>query len=201
MVGWYEIVGERNDPGKVGRVRVNTFYETRKKPLWWIGVKLLGLVAMVAVGLAMFVPFLPLAMWQNVAAVLGGMLVYVGLAFFLRPEPNEDNMGFVGGLFNDPTHYSDNINRTLWQFHCLLGPGRFAAGTLLDVCTWLGLTAEITAEQAQVEDQQRHAAADDADRSRWQQEALEKVRERQEGLPGGELELSSARYLDPDRFD
>jgi hypothetical protein len=50
-------------------------------------------------------------------------------------------MGWFGGLSNDPTQYSDNINRFLWNLHCLLGPGRFAAETLLDTCVLAGLAS------------------------------------------------------------
>jgi hypothetical protein len=52
-------------------------------------------------------------------------LTYVGIAFFVRPEPNPDNMGFLGGMCNDPTRYTDNISRGLWNAHCLLDPDRF----------------------------------------------------------------------------
>ena len=45
MVSWYEIVGERSHPQKAGQVRLNTFYETRKKPLWLVVLKLCGLTA------------------------------------------------------------------------------------------------------------------------------------------------------------
>jgi hypothetical protein len=200
MVGWYEIVGERNDPKEMGGVQLNTFYETRKKPVWLVGVKLLGLLAMLAAGYAMFVPFLPLPLWQSIMAVSGAILIYVGIAFFFRPQPNADNMGFLGGMFNDPTHYSDNVNRTLWKAHCLLGPGRFAAETLLDCCTLFGMTAEVSAEQHQEEVMEKEQSARAREKQRWRDEAMRQVSERQNERPGGEMELSSARYLDPDRF-
>ncbi len=46
MVSWYEVVGERNDPGGKGTVRLNTFYETRKKPIWFVFLKVLGVLLM-----------------------------------------------------------------------------------------------------------------------------------------------------------
>ena len=200
MVGWYEIVGERADPKEIGKIRVNTFYETQKKPFWLIALKLLGVAAMIAVGFAMFLPFSPLLLWQSIVAISGVMLIYVGLAFFIRPEPNGDNMGFLGGFFNDPTHYSDNVNRALWNVHCMLGPGRFIAETILDCCTRVGFTAEMTAAEADAEDLAREEAGRQAEKERWRARAREQVEDRHAQMPGGQVELRSACYLDPDRF-
>ncbi len=200
MFSWFEVVGERNDPQKPGSVKLNTFYETQKKPLWLVSLKLLGLLAMLAVGYALLVPILPLPIWQRFVVASGIMLIYVGIAFFVRPEPNPDNLGFLGGMMNDPTRYSDNISRGLWNAHCMLGPGRFIAETLLDCSTLLGLTAEISAEQAaEVEEEKRREAAR-RDVERWHAEARERVDQRREERPGGTVQLTSTAYLDPDRF-
>jgi hypothetical protein len=201
MFGWYEIVGERTDPKESGEVRLNSFYETRKKPFWLITLKLLGVLAMVAVGFVLIVPVVPLPMWQAFCVAGGCILIYVGIAFFVRPEPNMDNLGWMGGMMDDPTHYSDDINRSLWNLHCLLGPGRFIAGTLLDCTTFLGMTAEFTAEQAQEEQMARERAAIERDVERWRGEAAARVQQQRAGLPGGQMELSSTKLLDPDRFD
>jgi hypothetical protein len=201
MVGWYEIVGERVDPQGVGNVRLNTFYETRKKPLGWVLLKLLGVAAMVTVGYAVLVPLLPLSLIHSILVASGLMLIYVGLAFFIRPEPDGENMGFLGGLFNDPTHYSDNLNRLLWKAHCLLGPGRFISETILDVCTLVGLTKEMSVEEANAEAAAKQEAAEAKHVQQWRDEAQRRVAERQKERPGGQVELSSARFLDPDRFE
>lgn len=136
-----ELRGQSHLLDKHGEVEIVTEYYTRKKPAWWVLVKLMGVAAMVAVGYGIGLPtamqYLPL--WQAVAAVAGLMLVYIGIAFFFRPDPNTDNMGWLGGGMNDPTQYSDNINRLLWKLHCILGPGRFTSETLLDACVLIGL--------------------------------------------------------------
>lgn len=126
---------------KAGEIQVNQHYYTQTKPAWLVCLKLLGLAAMVAVGYAIAIPSLRevLPLWQTIVLVAGVMLVYTGIAFFVRPEADGDNMGIAGGFANDPFQYSDNINRCLWNLHCLLGPGRFAAETLLDVCVYAGL--------------------------------------------------------------
>lgn len=201
MFSWYEIAGERADPKETGQVRLNTFYETRKKPLWLVVLKLLGLAAMVSVGFFLVLPYIPLPPWQSVAVTSGAMLVYVGIAFFIRPEPNGNNMGFLGGLLNDPMHYSDDINRALWSAHCVLGPGRFVAETLLDLSTHLGLTAEITAEQANQEEMEKRRAEIQRDLARSHKEIAARLEQRRREAPRGQVELSSRSYLDPDRFE
>ncbi len=200
MVDWFEVVGERADPKTVGKVRLNTFYETRKKPGWLILLKLLGLVAMTVVGFLLLMPLIPLPLWQSMAIVSGVILIYVGIAFFVRPEPNGDNLGWFGGMMNDPLHFSDNLNRALWNAHCLLGPGRFIAETILDCSTLLGLTAEFTAEQANEEETQRERALVDRDVQRWREEASQRVDQIRSDRPGGQVQLSSASLMDPDRF-
>lgn len=196
MVSWFEMVGERAHPQKVGQVRINTFYETRKKPVWLVLLKVCGLVAMFAVGYALLLPLVPLPMWKSVVVASGVILIYTGLAFFVRPEPDTDNMGLVGGLYNDPTQTSDNMNRTLWQAHCLLGPGRFLAETMLDLVTLCGLTAEVTEEQHQQEVQTREEARFQAELDRMRERILGSRGNRTDERLSGEQELASARLLD-----
>ncbi len=201
MVGWFEIVGERADPQQFGGIRLNTFYETRKKSLWLISLKSLALVLMIAAGFAVTVPWMPMPVWTSSTLVAGIMLMYVGLAFFVRPEANEDNLGLLGGMVNDPLHYSDNLNRALWQAHCLLGPGRFAAGTVLDISTLFGFTAELTAEQANEEDFEEQLEMESKQVDQWRREAMERVEQRQSEKPQGQLQLTSTQFLSPDRFE
>jgi hypothetical protein len=142
MFSLTEFQGQSGLLHKSGTIEINTEYCGRKKPAWLVLLKLLGVAAMVAVGAAIAMPTLlelKLPMVQAVAITLGGMMIYTGVAFFLRPEPNTDNLGWGGGMMNDPFQCSDNVNRFLWRAHCMLGPGRFTAETLLDLCMLLGI--------------------------------------------------------------
>jgi hypothetical protein len=148
MFSLTEMQGQSGLLHKTGTIELNTEYQTSKKPVWLVGLKLLGVAAMVAVGAAIAVPTLlelRFPLWQAVPITAGGMLVYTAIAFFLRPEANTDNMGWGGGLMNDPFQCSDNVNRLLWRLHCVLGPGRFTAEATLDLCALLGLARRIEA--------------------------------------------------------
>lgn len=126
---------------EVGSIEINDQYVTRRKPAWLVLLKLCGLAAMVAVAVGIAYPSLRqvLPELQSCAVIAGVILIYSGLAFFFRPEPNTDNLGYCGGHCNDPTKISDNINRGLLDLHFALGPGRYAAETLLDVCVLVGI--------------------------------------------------------------
>src|SRR5438552_3692933 len=142
MFSLLEMQGQSNLLDKSGTVELNTEYHTAKKPAWLVLVKLLGVAVMVVVGAAIVMPTLlelKFPLWQAVAITTGGMMIYTGIAFFVRPEANTDNLGWGGGMMNDPFQCSDNVNRFLWRAHCALGPGRFTAETFLDMCVLLRL--------------------------------------------------------------
>jgi hypothetical protein len=145
MFSLTEFQGQSGLLHKSGTVEINTDYSARKKPAWLVLLKLLGVAAMVAVGAAIALPTLlelKLPLVEAVAITLGGMMIYTGVAFFFRPEPNTDNLGWGGGMMNDPFQCSDNVNRLLWRANCALGPGRFTAETLLDLCILLGIAKD-----------------------------------------------------------
>src|SRR5687768_7849320 len=113
---------------KHGNVELHTEFFRKRRPIWLVLLKIMGVAAMIAVGYAIALPTLmqevpELPVWQAAAYIGGAMFAYTAVAFFIRPEANGDNMGWFGGASNDPTQYSDNINRFLWKAHMVLGPG------------------------------------------------------------------------------
>jgi hypothetical protein len=142
MFSFTEMQGQSSLLHKSGTVEINTDCYRHRRPAWLVMLKLLGVAAMVAVGYAIALPSLlqfEFPLWQAIAVTAGVMLFYTIIAFFIRPEANTDNMGWGGGMANDPFQASDNVNRFLWKAHCVLGPGRFTAETFLDTCVLFGL--------------------------------------------------------------
>jgi hypothetical protein len=156
FLGPYEYSHEHASRDAVGSIEINTQYVTRRKPIWLVLLKLAGVAVFVAVAVGLAWPSLSRVMppWQAAAAIAGFILIYCGLAFFFRPEPNTDNLGWCGGGMNDPTKISDDFNRGLLDLHMALGPGRFASETLLDLCVLLGLAGgeEVIEEGAVTEE-------------------------------------------------
>jgi hypothetical protein len=142
MFSLLEIQGQSAQLHKSGSIEINTECYRQRRPAWLVLLKLLGVAAMVAVGAAISIPSLlevEVELGQAIAITAICMIVYITIAFFIRPEANTDNLGFGGGMANDPFQCSDNVNRFLWRAHCVLGPGRFTADTLLDLCVLVGL--------------------------------------------------------------
>jgi hypothetical protein len=142
MFSFGEVQGQSSLLHKTGTIEINTGFSREKKPAWLIGLKWLGATAMIAVGYGIAMPSLlalRFPIWQAVLITAGMMAVYSVIAFYLRPEPNTDNMGWGGGLMNDPFQTSDNVNRFLFKLSCCLAPGRFTAETVLDTCVFCGL--------------------------------------------------------------
>lgn len=65
-----------------------------------------------------------------------GEVIYLVLGFFIQPQPNIDNMGWFGGLINNPFRITDNFNRFIFFLKLLLLPGRFMSQSILN---FLGL--------------------------------------------------------------
>ena len=143
MFSFTELRGQ-SSLDKHGSIQIHSEFFRRRRPAWLVLLKILGVVAMVGMGMTIVIltvnekaPGFP--QWKAIAAAAAAMIVYTAVAYFVRPEANTDNMGWFGGFANDPTQYSDNINRWLWNLHMFLGPGRFTAETVLDTCVLAGI--------------------------------------------------------------
>ena len=60
-------------------------------------------------------------------------LVYLAIAAAYRPEPDTSDLGWLGGLVDNPFRFSDNINRFLLFLLIVLWPGRLVADALADL--------------------------------------------------------------------
>lgn len=64
------------------------------------------------------------------------MIVYSVAGYFIIPRPDYSNVGWLGGLINNPFRISDNINRMLVFILIILMPGRLISTTVL---SWIVL--------------------------------------------------------------
>ena len=63
---------------------------------------------------------------------LGGLLIYSVLGYVVHPEPDWQDMGCLGALFDNPFRISDNFNRILSVLLLCLLPARFISETFAD---------------------------------------------------------------------
>jgi hypothetical protein len=122
---------------KSGTVEFNTDTFRHRRPAWLVLLKLLGVAAMIAVGTAIAIPTLlefEFPLWHAIATTVAAMVLYTGVAFFVRPDPNTDDLS--------------NVNKFLWNVHCALGPGRFISETFLDVGVLVGLVRSDEPDEA-----------------------------------------------------
>jgi hypothetical protein len=113
---------------KSGTVEFNTDTYRERRPAWLVLLKLLGVAAMIAVGAAIAIPSLlelDYPLWQAIGITAAAMVVYTAIAFYVRPDPNTDDL--------------TSVNKFLWNVHCVLGPGRFTSETFLDLLVLVGL--------------------------------------------------------------
>jgi hypothetical protein len=127
-----ELFGEQYDPGQKGTVTISDGHITfRSKPL--ILIRAVVVIVLVSAVWWLSWPHLPLEGLQRGALMVGVTLIYVSLSYLIRPEPAFENMGWLGGLMDNPVRYSDDINRSLLTLRILLDPGRFVAVSLVDL--------------------------------------------------------------------
>jgi hypothetical protein len=140
MPSFYEFSGESDyDRRQRGTIEIHADYIARRKPAWLVVGKLATVLLVVGFAYFLAITKIDYPAWKTSVVYFGVVLLYCGIAYLVRPNPNYMNMGWGGGLMNDPTQYSDNINRGLRDLECLLQPGQLATESVLDMFILLGL--------------------------------------------------------------
>jgi hypothetical protein len=129
---------ERRDPGPVGKINVNPPEQNEGDPpkKWLIFlVVVLGLF-LITVALYWVVNSRPHQGIGGVLINLCFLAAYLLTAHFIRPVPDNTNMGLLGGLVDNPFRFSDNYNRYLAMLKGILFPGRIMTYSLI-MTSWL----------------------------------------------------------------
>ena len=136
-MSFFEFWGERHNPGPVGSLDVHGDGEIRRISVVWAAFRFtITLVAFAGVTLgAALGTGTPEPLYGAVAAA--GFLLYLLLGYFVRPKPDMRNMGYLGGLIDDPLRYSDDQNRALLLFAFLLTPGYLLARPAVELFRWV----------------------------------------------------------------
>ena len=121
----FEWLGESFKPGPVGDV------DASHQPLFPNEIKKGWAIFFMIIGLGVFGFFLWLVF--NSGTVLWSLAffaAYLLLSYFITPRPDSSNMGWFGGLINNPFRISDDANRLLVFFYLFLLPGKLVVFAL-----------------------------------------------------------------------
>jgi hypothetical protein len=131
-MGLLEWIGESYDPGEIGSVQVGRGEPPRRSAAAVITCFVITVGLLLAAYLGLYFGFPDLG-WNSWLIIAGVSLGYFLLAYFIRPAPDMENIGWLGGMIDHPWRYSDDINRTLLMFLIVLYPGRFVGESVLDM--------------------------------------------------------------------
>jgi len=111
-------MGEQFRPGPVGRLRRD------EEPAWHPSNRfVVWVITLLGIGIFSVLVW-QLLQWDKPWEGVLLLSVYLLLAWLFSPRPDTSNMGWFGGLLNNPFRISDNVNRWLLFFALFLLPGK-----------------------------------------------------------------------------
>jgi len=148
MIDMWEWHGEQIDPGGRGAVTIRWGLPERRSAGPTVTY---GLIGAVALGWGLYLAMTKqgvLAPGMVLAAVAGYLLV----SYMIRPEADRHNLGWGGGLMDNPLRWSDDLNRGLMFLMIALWPGRFITEGLVGLMAYPFRSAEADAEESAADD-------------------------------------------------
>lgn len=129
---------EPRDPRRVGKIEVNPpEHDEGDPPKKWL------IYLVIILGLFLTTVAIICAVKSNPHQEIGRIFfnlcllaAYLLASHFIRPVPDNTNMGLLGGLVDDPFSYSDNYNRYLATLKGILYPGRIMVYSLI-MTSWI----------------------------------------------------------------
>ena len=128
----FEWFGEAYNPGSIGGVDFSYNYkEGKKQSNGIVLIKFFFSLVVVGIGyLLIFTKLCPLSM-ANFFKTNLLVCIYLAIALLIQPKPDYSNIGLLGGIFDHPFRYSDDINRFLLFVVILLYPGKFIVKSIV----------------------------------------------------------------------
>ena len=121
----FEWIAEKFNPGPVGTVNHandDDSWQPRSKLLVWF----LTLIGLGIFGFFIWCIIDSGHLWQGTLI----LVAYLFIAFMLSPKPEHQNMGWLGGVLDNPFRISDDFNRFLFFFALFLLPGKIVLYSL-----------------------------------------------------------------------
>lgn len=127
-----EFLGETIQPGKTGTIDVN-----KGKKEKGIGVLILKTILSIVIVVGLYyLIFGKSFQIKEFLAFAFVIVIYSIISYFVLPKPEYSNLGWFGGLIDNPFKISDDVNRMLIFIRVLLIPGRLISSTFV---SWIQL--------------------------------------------------------------
>lgn len=131
-MGLKEILSELKKPGKIG-----TIDKIKRKNEKHIGMLIIKTILSLAIITGLYYVILGNSFHiQKFLVFVAVMALYSAAGYYILPKPDYSNIGWFGGLFDNPFKISDDINRMFIFVMVLLMPGRLISTTVL---SWIDL--------------------------------------------------------------
>jgi hypothetical protein len=94
-----------------------------------VGVLIGATICLVGIGIGLDALFRASALphWP----IIGGAAAYLIVSYMVQPHSDTDDLGWCGGLMDNPFSFSDDVNRGLLVLGLLLLPGRIVSELLV----------------------------------------------------------------------
>ena len=137
-MGLLEWFFESGNPGPVGKVEINSQEpdDDNEPPGKWL-IYLMVVIGLFFTALALYWVFknLPDEGFKRTLTKFCYFTLYIVAGHFIRPAPDHTNVGWLGGLVDNPFRISDDYNRWLLLAQISLMPGRLISYSL--IMSWL----------------------------------------------------------------
>ncbi|MHB8131346.1 MAG: hypothetical protein ACYDEX_20385 [Mobilitalea sp.] len=131
-MGLIEIIGELIRPGKIGTIDI-----TKRKKEKRIGILIVKTILSIVIVTVLYYLIFGISFHiKEFLLFVFVMAVYSVAAYFVLPKPDYSNVGWFGGVFDNPFKISDDLNRMMVFIMVILMPGRLISITVL---SWIDL--------------------------------------------------------------
>ncbi|WP_066501316.1 hypothetical protein [Abyssisolibacter fermentans] len=127
-MGLFEILFEKFNPGGIGKIEK---FSNKPKETNIIILLLKLIISILIIWFLFHITIRYKTNAENIIKFIIILFIYCLISYMIVPKPDYSNIGWFGGLINNPFRFSDNLNRMLIFLMFLLYPGRFIAITFV----------------------------------------------------------------------
>jgi hypothetical protein len=131
-MGLMEFIGETIRPGKIGTVDMKKGKKEKR-----IGILIIKTILSIAIVTFIYYMTIGLSFHLKESLLFIAILTaYCIVGYFISPKPDYSNVGWFGGVFDNPFKISDDANRILFLSMLILMPGSLISSTIV---SWITL--------------------------------------------------------------